>query len=185
MIWRDDKPVRAGTVCLCVCVPQDPTASGTSCPCPAAYSSVLLVLLVSIHLSVFVLKNDLGNFLLFCIKSCWVFSLTYIFSLFHVKPLFHCLSLWPSASWQRICPQVFIDQPPLFLCIYTIPSSLHPFIPPSGQPLPVLLGGCVLAGLWNETVPCCFWHLARLGRLQPSSLSLFCKTHRLIGSLHS
>ncbi len=62
-------------------------------------------------------------------KSC--FSLTHILSLFHLKPQFLCLSLCPHASWQLICPQVFIDQPPLFLCIYpsvhpSIRSSLHP-----------------------------------------------------------
>lgn len=64
-------------------------------------------------------------------------------------------------------------------CLLTGPLSsfvsTHPFIPPSGQSLPVLPDGRLLPRLWNETVPCCIWHLAWLRPLQPSALSFYCK----------
>lgn len=55
------------------------------------------------------------------------------------------LPLCPSASWQLICPQVFIDQPPLFLSIY---PSIHPSIRLSLHPAS-LCQYSLMAVLWH------------------------------------
>ena len=193
----------AGSVWVCVHVCVCPsgssrlicaTVSGTVSvlvvyfiPYSSLTSSISLLYQLYFQFPLFVcgLENDFGNFCSSKWKAVRYFLPTFFFISVVLKAfLFFCLSLsacqlaaylpsgvyWPALS------------PPLYLPIY---SSLHPFIPPSCQAQPVLPGGCALAGLWNETVLCCFWHLARLRLFLPSSLSFFCKTHRLIGCFHS
>lgn len=98
-----------------------------------------------------------GRFLPLWLKS---YSLTYIF-LSVSSEAFFSVSLSDSMPAGRVSA---------LRCLLTSPSlsfvSIHPFIPPSSQSLPVLPGGCALVGQWNDSVLCCFWDPARLRLLQ-------------------
>lgn len=112
-----------------------------------------------------------GRFLPLWLKS---YSLTYIFSLFHLK-LFFSVSLSDSMPAGRVSALRCLLTSPLLSFV-----SIHPFIPPSSQSLPVLPGGCASVGQWNDSVLCCFWDPAQAA--SASSLSSSCKTHQLLVS---
>lgn len=99
-----------------------------------------------------------------------------IFSLCFIWSFFLCLAVWLHASWQGICPQVFIDQSLAFLCVY---PSIHPSIQPvfASPPRWLCFG-------WTVERQCAVLFL-RPGPAQAasaSSLSSSCKTHQLLVS---
>ena len=81
----------------------------------------------------------------FCVLLCHTHLHFFFFYLHFTYSLSLFASLCPSASWQLICPQVFIDQPPLVLFIY---PSIHPSIRLSLHPAS-LCQYSLMAVLWH------------------------------------
>lgn len=122
--------------------------------------------------SLFILETVLVDF---C-PCDWKAIPSPIFSLCFIWSFFLCLAVWLHASWQGICPQVFIDQSLAFLCIY---PSIHPSIQPvfASPPRWLFFG-------WTVERQCAVLFL-RPGPAQAasaSSLSSSCKTHQLLVS---
>lgn len=188
MIWGDDKSEHAAAaagacvwVCVCpsgfdrlICI----TYPGKNCPCPAVcfffflssvFSRPLTLLTICTRPSpclfwriiwdIFALLNEK----LLC-ASFSLFHLHFLKSQFHSKPLFLCLSLSPCQLPAYLPSGVYWPAPSLLLYL-PIHSSIHPFIPPSGQSLPVLPGGCALAD----------WHLASVQTASAWLTYLYCQ----------
>lgn len=176
-LLHEDTVIHGACVFWCLWLEQ---SSGTDCLCPRIHSSSFFLVFISFNfpssLSLFILETVLVDF---CPRD-WKAIPSPIFSLCFIWSFFLCLAVWLHASWQGICPQVFIDQSLAFLCIY---PSIHPSIQPVFASPP----------RW----PCFGWtkhgHPGRVSAwagLRPdpaqaasaSSLSFNCKTHQLLVS---
>lgn len=172
-LLHEDTVIHGACVFLCLWLEQ---SSGTDCLCPRIHSFFFFLVFISFNfpssVSLFILETVLVDF---C-PCDWKAIPSPIFSLCFIWSFFLCLAVWLHASWQGICPQVFIDQSLTFLCIY---PSIHPSIQPvfASPPRWLCFG-------WTVERQCAVLFL-RPGPAQAastSSLSFSCKTHQLLVS---